>query len=244
MRLILASTLLLSICVGSLAARTPSASLKTIAIRVSEGTTLSFDLSPDGRWIVFDLLGQLWIIPTAGGNARPITNAVHDIAEDLDPSFSPDGRRVVFRGERNGRIGLWLLNPDSGVLRQLTQLSDPDGYEGNASWSPDGRVIAFARALPPGPTGGRGRTAIMLLDVASGTTRELSITGLPQPNVSDPIWVRGGSEIMFVTRSARGPRPGRIWLVPAAGGQAKSLTDESVQALAPSIAASQVHRSE
>jgi dipeptidyl aminopeptidase/acylaminoacyl peptidase len=144
LRSILTSFLIVSIWLSTSAAQTPSnGQTNIIAIKVSEGTTLSFDLSADGRSIVFDLLGQLWLVPATGGTARPITDAVRDIAEDLDPSFSPDGRRVVFRGERNGRTGLWLLTLDSGSLRQLTQLSKPEGYDGHAAWSPDGRLIAF-----------------------------------------------------------------------------------------------------
>jgi Tol biopolymer transport system component/imidazolonepropionase-like amidohydrolase len=208
---------------------------ETISIRVGEATTLGFDLSPDGRWIAMDLLGQLWLLPASGGTARPITNAVRDAAEDLDPSFSSDGRRLVFHGERNGRTGLWLLNLDAGGPRQLTQLSNPDGYDGDAAWSPDGHTIAFTRFIPPDSTNSRGRTTIVLLDVDSGATRDLSITGLANPFVSDPTWVDGGKEIVFVTRTPQSPRGGRVWLVSAAGGPAKPLTDEPVHALFPSF---------
>src|SRR5512134_3359463 len=122
-REILPFSLLALICASFSVAQTPGPGpLKTNAIRVSEGTTLGFDLSPNGQSMVFDLLGQLWLIPAPGAKARPLTDAVRDIAEDLDPSFSPDGRRVVFRGERNGRTGLWLLDLESGGPRQLTQL--------------------------------------------------------------------------------------------------------------------------
>jgi Tol biopolymer transport system component/imidazolonepropionase-like amidohydrolase len=236
LRLIVAFALLVAISISPLAAKTRvHGVIETITIRVSEGTTLSFDLSPDGKWIVFDLLGQLWLWPAAGGDARPITDAVRDVAEDLDPSFSPDGRRLVFRGERNGRTGLWLLNLASGGPRQLTQLSNPNGFEGNAAWSPDGHTIAFTRSLPPDSSNRSGGTTIVLLDVDSGVTRDLSITGLTSSFVSDPTWVNGGKEILFVTRVPQTTRGGRVWIVSAADGQARPLTEESVQALFPTI---------
>ena len=209
---------------------------QTIAIRVKEGTTLSFDLSSDGHSIVFDLLGQLWLIPAPGASARPITNAVRDSAEDLDPSFSPNGRRVVFRGERNGRIGLWLLDLDSTVPRQLTQLPDPTGFEGHANWSPDGRTIAFARAAPDFANK-RWRSDLMLLDVTSGTMRTLEISGLPKPEVAHPVWIRDGKQIAFVAGNARSKAGGGVWMVASSGGQASPVTGESVQALAPSFSA-------
>jgi hypothetical protein len=73
----------------------------------------------------------------------------------------------------------------------------------------------------------------VLLDVASGTTRELAIANLPNPPLRDPVWVRGGSEIGFVARTVRSEQGGRVWIVPATGGQANAVTDDSSQALAP-----------
>ena len=234
LKLGVAMSVLVSICLSPLSAQTRTP-LETISIRVSEGTTLGFDISPDGRWIVMDLLGQLWLLPTTGGTARPITDAVRDVAEDLDPSFSPDGRRLVFRGERNGRTGLWLLNLNGGGPRQLTQLSNPEGYDGNAAWSPDGHTIAFTRFILTDSANGIGRTAIVVLDVDSGVTRDISVGSLPTNVVSDPTWVNSGKEIVFVTRVVQTRRGGQVWIVPAAGGQARLLMPSSVQAISPAL---------
>lgn len=212
------------------------AAVETIAIRVSEGTRLGFDLSPDGRRLVFDLLGQLWEVPADGGQARPLTNAVRDTAEDLDPSFAPDGRRVLFRGERRGRTGMWLLTAGEPGPRQLTQLPDPDGYHGNAAWSPDGKTVAFVRVLRPDSAGGRPRSTIALLDPVTDSTRELQVTGIPTPNLRDPAWEPGGKRIAVVERMVGAPRGGRMWIVDAGGGAATPLTAATVSALAPAFA--------
>ena len=226
--------LLTSGCVADRDPATSDAPTETIAFQVSEGTTLGFDVSSEGQ-IVFDLLGQLWLVPGQGGEARAITNSVRDTAEDLDPSFSPDGRRVAFAGERNGRTGLWLLNIDSAAPRQLTQLPDPDGHDGGATWSPDGRRIAFVRLLPPDSGARRWRSTIALLDVDSAAPRGLTVEGLPSPGVRDPAWVRGGARIAFVATSMQDPRGGRVWMVDPAGGRATPVTAATVRALAPAF---------
>jgi len=207
---------------------------ETISILTHEGSELSFDISPDGRSIAFDLLGQLWIMPANGGNARPITDAARDAAEDFDPVFSPVGRRIVFSGERNGRTGLWLLDLDTGKPpRQLTQVPAPEGFDRDPAWSPDGRSIAFTHAVPPASTGSKWRTAIMFLDVASGSTRELLVSGPPSRFLSEPVWIKDGSQIAFVTRATPNEPGGRVWVVSTTGGPATPLTPDSVTAHAP-----------
>src|SRR5690625_1015396 len=61
----------------------------TISFTTDEGTWMNLDVSPDGREIVFDLLGDIYIMPIEGGRA---TLLVGDNSLDIQPRFSPDGR--------------------------------------------------------------------------------------------------------------------------------------------------------
>src|SRR5215471_15318308 len=211
-------------CSGLTAAQTrpTSTSRQTIAFTTNEGTTLAFDLSPDGRSIVFDLLGQLWILPAVGGAAQPLTDAVRDTAEDLDPTLSPDGRNVVFRAERNGRVGLWLLDLASRNIKQLTQLASPEGYEGGANWSPDSHTIAFTRVAED--ASGKVHARIRLIEIATGSERDLGLEWTEKSEMRDPAWTPDGRRIVFVAASPASLRGGRLWIVEASGGKAAPLS--------------------
>ena len=213
--------------------RTPST--ETVSIRVHQGTTLGLDLSPDGQTIVIDLLGQLWELPASGGQAEPLTDAVRDTAEDLDPSWSPDGRHVVFRGERAGRTGLWLLERGARGPRQLTQLANPDGLDAQAAWSPDGGTIAFTRLQPPEGDSRGWRSRIALIDTAGGDARELTVSGEPGDYLRDPAWAPDGRRLAVIADSARGGSGGAVWLVELGTGRQTRLTAPGIRAVAPAF---------
>ena len=107
------------------------------AIDVREGTWLSLDVSPDGRHITFDLLGDIYEIPIGGGKARAL---VSGHAWEMQPRYSPDGRHIVFTSDRSGGDNLWLLERASGELRQLT--FEDFRLLNNPVWSPDGHYLA------------------------------------------------------------------------------------------------------
>ena len=83
----------------------PLAPTRSAKFTTTKGTWMSVDVSPDGQKIVFDLLGDLYTLPIAGGKATRITSG---IAYDAQPRFSPDGRRIVFLSDRTGGENVWL----------------------------------------------------------------------------------------------------------------------------------------
>src|SRR5262245_28464950 len=68
----------------------PRGQTRQIAFTTTEGTWMSVDISPDGRWVVFDLLAQIYRVPIAGGEAQCLTEN-SGIALNYHPQFSPDG---------------------------------------------------------------------------------------------------------------------------------------------------------
>src|SRR5713226_4233394 len=77
---------------------------RSIDLDTDEGTWISLDVAPDGRTIVFDLLGDLYTMPIAGGQATALTSGM---AYDAQPRFSPDGKSVVFVSDRDGGDNVW-----------------------------------------------------------------------------------------------------------------------------------------
>ena len=92
-------------------------------------------VSPDGSEIAFVSGGDIWSVPSTGGEARLLVS--HE-ATERRPLFSPDGRRLAFMSTRSGGGDIYVLTFDTGAVRRLT--SD-DGTETLESWSADGRWL-------------------------------------------------------------------------------------------------------
>lgn len=116
---------------------------RKIAFDVDEGTWMSVDLSPDGHTIVFDLLGDLYAMPSAGGQAKAITRG---LAFDSQPTFSPDGRLIAFLSDRSGAENLWVAKPDGTGLRQISWRDD-NAIFASPAWSADGKSLYVSRYL-------------------------------------------------------------------------------------------------
>ncbi len=126
----------------------PLKTARTHAFTTTKGTWLSLDVSPDGQQIVFDLLGDLYTLPIAGGKATRITSGM---AFDAQPRYSPDGKRVVFVSDRSGGENVWMLSLDSKDTTQVTK-GNINMYV-SPEWTPDGKYIVASRG------GGLGGTA-------------------------------------------------------------------------------------
>ena len=77
----------------------PPLPTREIPIKVSEGTWMSLDVSPDGKTIAFDMLGDIYTLPIEGGEA---TNISAGLPWEIQPRFSPDGAQLAFISDRAG----------------------------------------------------------------------------------------------------------------------------------------------
>ncbi len=118
----------------------PLIATRTLDFTTDEGSWISLNVSRDGNTIVFELLGDLYTLPIAGGTATRITSG---LAYDMQPRFSPDGRRIVFISDRNGAENVWIADADGSHARALTT-TERDSYM-SPVWTPDGQYVIAAK---------------------------------------------------------------------------------------------------
>ena len=120
----------------------PVGGTRVIDFITTEGTNMSVDVSPDGQWVVFDLLSHIHRVPMAGGEAEVLTQS-SGIALNYQPRISPDGRSIAFISDRSGQANLWVMDIDGKNVRPVFQSLSTSVVE--PVWMPDGEFI-MARA--------------------------------------------------------------------------------------------------
>ncbi|MEM1406841.1 MAG: amidohydrolase family protein [Bacteroidota bacterium] len=120
----------------------PLKAKRKISIKTSEGSWMSLDVSPDGKTIAFDLLGDLYLLPITGGKAELLTEG---LAFDSHPKFSPDGKKILFMSDRSGGNNAWTIELENKETKQITKGNTFNMQ--SAEWTPDGKYIVASKGV-------------------------------------------------------------------------------------------------
>jgi imidazolonepropionase-like amidohydrolase/Tol biopolymer transport system component len=177
----------------------PPGTRSEVPIDVDEGTWMAVDVSPDGKEIAFDLLGDLYVIPMAGGEARALT---HSIAWEMQPRYSPDGRHIAFTSDAGGGDNIWIMDRDGKNPRQVTE--EDFRLLNSPAWSPDGQFIAARKHFTSARSLGAGE--IWLYHRSSGGDG-LQMTKRPndQKDVGEPAFSPDGRYVYYSQDITPGP---------------------------------------
>ena len=114
---------------------------RTVKFTTSEGTWMSLDVSPDGKTIIFDMLGDIYTMPVEGGTATKIHGGM---SFESQPKYSPDGQSIVFLSDRTGAENVWLMKADGKDPKAVT--TGPKAMYVSPSWSEDGNYIFVSKS--------------------------------------------------------------------------------------------------
>ncbi len=139
---LLLKLLIAMICLSVLGDQLPLEEDRVVHIDTDEFTWLSIDVSPDGETIVLEVVGDLYTVPIAGGDAQPLTSGM---AFDSQPVYSPDGSKIAFISDSGGKEDVWIINDDGSNPRALSD-ANADSLFASPSWSPKGDHVVASKS--------------------------------------------------------------------------------------------------
>ncbi|MCM2317577.1 MAG: amidohydrolase, partial [Thermoanaerobaculia bacterium] len=161
-----------------------------VQLDVRAGTWMSLDVSPDGREIVFDLLGDIYVVPIAGGEAKAIASG---IAWDMQPRYSPNGKWIAFTSDRAGGDNLWVMNRDGSKPTQVSKetfrlLTQP-------AWTPDSEFVVGRKHFTSERSLGAGE--MWLYHRSGGDGLQMTKKRTDQKDTGEPAFSPDGKYLYF-----------------------------------------------
>jgi len=161
-----------------------------LSFETTEGTWISLDVSPDGRTIVFDLLGDIYRMPITGGQATLVLGGP---AWETQPRFSPDGKRIAIASDRDGLMNLWTIDTGGKDARQITK--EREREVSNPAWTPDGQYLVGRKHFRNTRSVGAGE--MWLYHTGGGSGLKLTDRRNWEQNATEPTVSPDGRYVFF-----------------------------------------------
>jgi len=169
----------------------PHGPANEVEFSTTEGTWMNLDVSPDGKEIVFDLLGDIYIMPITGGEAKLLSGGP---AFEIQPRFSPEGKQISYTSDRAGGDNIWVMQRDGSGAKAITK--EDFRLLNNASWTPDGKYLVARKHFTATRSLGAGE---MWMYHAAGGLEGLQLTKRrnDQQDAGEPVVSPNGRYVYF-----------------------------------------------
>ena len=180
----------------------PPYALNEVTIKTNETTWSSLDVAPNGEFMVFDMLGDLYKVSMSGGDATPLTQ---DFAWNIHPSISPDGKQIAFISDKDGLSNVWVMDIDGSNLRQVTK--EKSNLIHSPKWSPDGEYLVVTKGIMSSRSIPAGEIWMYHKSGGDGLQIKARNSGKrDQQNIADPVFSHDGKYIYFTENTVPGAR--------------------------------------
>ena len=168
----------------------PPGKYRDISFSVSEGSWMNLDVSPDGKTIVFDMLGDIYYMPVTGGTAKPLRTG---IPYEVQPRFNSAGDKILFTSDAGGGDNIWVMNTDGSKANQLTK--EDFRLLNNPYWIPNSDYFVARKHFTSTRSLGAGE--IWMYHKSGGSGIQLTKRKNDQQDVNEPCVSKDGKYVYY-----------------------------------------------